>query len=114
MSIETVSLGTNETASLNPLYAARTEPEFLIRFLEGVNEAPFSCEKKEMLLALISDLPADASMRDLLDAIKAKEVADLGITPDQYEALGPLLLALQQLDAGGDHGCHFNTPVDAG
>jgi hypothetical protein len=51
------------------------------------------------------------SMRDLYEAIKAQEAASLGVTAEQYEALSPVLDAVQGLLAPGAHACLIEQPA---
>lgn len=53
-------------------------------------------------------------MRDLYEAIKVQEAASLGVTVEQYEALSPVLEALQRMLAPGDHDALFEQPSEAG
>jgi len=96
----------------NPLEAGRTEPEFIVQFLEQVVGAKLSAEKKTSILAIISDLPKGAGMLDLYEAIKVQEAASLGITPEQYETLSPVLEALQRLLAPGAYTGLFEQSAD--
>lgn len=49
-------------------------------------------------------------MLDLFEAIKAQEAASLGITPEQYEALSPLLVALREMQEKGPLAGLFDQP----
>ena len=51
-------------------------------------------------------------MRDLYEAIKVQEAASLGVTVEQYEALSPVLEALQGMLASGYHAALFEQPAD--
>jgi hypothetical protein len=102
-----------QPSKFNSLEAARTSPEFVVQFLEQVIGAKLTTEKKAAVLSVISDLPEGATMRDLYEAIKVQEAATLGVTPDQYEALSPVLEALQGLLAPGAYVSLFEHPADA-
>lgn len=97
---------------LNPLEAGRAAPEFLVQLLEQFVGAKLSAEKEASIISIISELPQGAGMRDLYEAIKAQESASLGITPEQYETLSPVLEALQGLLAPGAHAVLFEQPAD--
>jgi len=96
----------------NPLDVGRAEPEFIVQLLEQFAGAKLSAEKKTSILNVISDLPKGAGMRDLYEAIKVQEAASLGITPEQYETLSPVLEALQGLMAPGAYAGLFEQPAD--
>ncbi|TPG88088.1 hypothetical protein EAH72_33730 [Pseudomonas caspiana] len=95
--------GDAELSRFNPLEAARTAPEFMVQLLEQASGITLGGDEKKAVLSVLADLPEGATMRDLLDAIKAKEAASLGITAEQYEALSPLFQALQRILAEGVH-----------
>ncbi|MHC5195086.1 hypothetical protein ACYSUW_15125 [Pseudomonas frederiksbergensis] len=101
-----------QPSKFNPLEAARTSPEFIVQLLEEVIGAKLSAEKKTSILAVVSELPEDATMRDLYEAIKVQEAASLGVTADQYEALSPVFDALQGLLAPGAYAGLFEQPAD--
>jgi len=101
--MERISLQ-GEPISLNPVEAGRTEPEYLINLLEQIGEVTLDTEQRQALQGVVADLSDGASMRDLLEALKAKEAAELGISLEQYEALTPLFLALQSLLGQGSFG----------
>lgn len=96
----------------NPLEAGRAEPDFIVRMLEQFAGKKLSAEKKTSIHTVISELPEGAGMRDLYEAIKVQEAASLGVTVEQYEALSPVLEALQRMLAPGDHGALFEQPAD--
>ncbi|WP_454253991.1 hypothetical protein [Pseudomonas sp. Marseille-Q7302] len=96
----------------NPLEAGRAEPDFIVQLLEQFAGTKLSAEKKALILTVISELPEGAGMRDLYEAIKVREAASLGVTVEQYEALAPVLEALQRMLAPGDHGALFGQPAD--
>ncbi|TCV62767.1 hypothetical protein [Pseudomonas fluorescens] len=101
-----------QPCKLNPLEEGRTEPEFFVQFLEQLIDAKLSAEKKTLILAIISDLPKGAGMRDLYEAIKVQEAASLGITPEQYETLSPVIDALQWLLSPSAYNGLFEQPAD--
>lgn len=96
----------------NPLEAARTSPEFIVQLLEQAIGAQLSAEKKTSILAVVSELPEDATMRDLYEAIKGQEAASLGLTAEQYEILTPVLDRLQGLLVPGAYAGLFEQPAD--
>ncbi|TCV51430.1 hypothetical protein EDB99_10796 [Pseudomonas sp. 460] len=83
-----------------------------MQLLEQVIGAKLSDEKQTSILAVVSELPEDATMRDLYEAIKVQEAASLGVTAEQYEALSPVLDALQGLLAPGAYAALFEQPAD--
>lgn len=101
-----------QPSKFNPLEAGRTEPEFIVQLLEQFVGAKLSAEKKTSILTAISELPEGAGMRDLYEAIKVQEAASLGVTVEQYEALSPVLEALQGMLTQGDHAALFEQPAD--
>lgn len=90
-----------EPFGFNPLDVARTAPEFMVEFLERAAEITFDDWQKQAVHSVLAELPQGATMRDLYEAIKAKEAAALGITPEQYEGLEPLFRALQKMQEEG-------------
>ncbi|HBO5514607.1 TPA: hypothetical protein L4559_003502 [Pseudomonas aeruginosa] len=90
-----------EPIVMNPLEAGRSAPEYLVDFLEQLGEVSLDSEQRQALHAVLEDLPQGASMRDLIEALKAKEAAELGISLEQYEALTPLFRALQAMQEKG-------------
>lgn len=97
----TIKFDGQQPYAFNPVDAARTEPEFLVQMLERMLDEKFSTENRAGLLAIVAALPEGATMLDLFEAIKAQEAASLGITPEQYEALSPLLVALRGMQEEG-------------
>jgi hypothetical protein len=101
-----------QSSTYNPLEATRTAPEFLVKFLEQSIGAKLTSEKKTVVLSILAELPEGATMRDLYEAIKAQEAASIGVTPEQYMALSPLLMALQGMQAQGLYAGIFEQPAD--
>lgn len=93
--------GDAKPSTFNPLSFARESPEFLVQLLEQCAGVKLEDEPKQALFAILANLPVNASMRDLLDAVTVQEAANLGMTVEQYEALSPLLMALQQMQSQG-------------
>lgn len=101
------------SAELESLELSQASPEFIVQLLEQVIGAQLSAEKKTSIFGVVSELPEDATMRDLCEAIKVQEAASLGVTAEQYEVLSPVLDALQGLLAPGDYAGLFEQPADA-
>jgi hypothetical protein len=99
--------GNAEHSAYNPIDAARSAPEFMVQLLEQAAGLTLGSEEKKAVISILGDLPEGATMRDLLDAIKAKEAESLGITPEQYDALEPLFVALQRMQAEGVYASLF-------
>ncbi|HCE7248667.1 TPA: hypothetical protein NHR53_006675 [Pseudomonas aeruginosa] len=102
--MEKIDLRKGEPISLNLLEAGRDFPDHLVELLEQIGETALDGDQKHALRAVIADLPHHATMRDLIEVLKAKEAEELGITLEQYEALAPLFLALQ---APQEEGAYF-------
>lgn len=85
----------SSAVKFNPLAMAKENADFIVEFLGRMPGVKLSESKKKVLLSIVESLPDGASMHTLLDAIKAQEAAELGITVEQYDALGPLFEALQ-------------------
>ncbi|MGG2621670.1 hypothetical protein [Pseudomonas aeruginosa] len=98
--------------AMNPLEAGRSAPEYLVDFLEQLGEVSLDSEQRQALHAVVEDLPQGASMRDLIEALKAKEAAELGISLEQYEALTPLFRALQAMQEKGPFSHLFSDGSD--
>lgn len=96
----------------NPLEAGRAEPDFIVQLLEQLVGEKLSAEKKTSILTIISELPEGAGMRDLYEAIKVQEAASLGLTVEKYEALSPVLEALQGMLTQGDQAAFFEKSKD--
>lgn len=64
--------------------------------------------KKTVMLTILANLPEGATMRDLYEAIQLEEATSIGIKPEQYEALAPLLEALGRMQAEGVHAHLFD------
>ncbi|HHK0379417.1 TPA: hypothetical protein ACQQJB_003591 [Pseudomonas aeruginosa] len=90
-----------EPIAMNPVEAGRTAPEYLVDFLEQLGEVSLDSEQRQAVHAVVEDLPEGASMHDLIEALKVKEAAELGISVEQYEALTPLFRALQAMQEKG-------------
>lgn len=88
--------GLPDLSGLDPLAAARTAPEFMVKFLEQATGVSLDAEQKQTLFTVLSELPEDATILDLLNEI-------LGITPEQYEPLAPLFKALQKMQEEGEY-----------
>jgi hypothetical protein len=97
----------------NPLEAGRAEPDFIVQLLEQFVGAKLSAEKNTSILTISSELPQGAGMRDLYEAIQVQEAASLGITVEEYEALSPVLEALQGILTQRDHAALFEQAADA-
>lgn len=95
--------------SLNPLDAGLSAPESVVRMIELMSQKTLDPVQEQAMLALVTALPKGATMRDLIQAIKEKESADLGITVDQYDALSPLFGVLEGLLAEGAYASIFAT-----
>lgn len=87
-----------ESSVFNPLAAAR---EFLVETLEQAAGIKLDAEKRVFLLAIVADLPENATMYDLYEAINLKEAESVGLTSEQYKALTPLLEALKRITQQG-------------
>jgi hypothetical protein len=96
-----IAPGDAKPSTFNPLIFARKSPEFLVQLLEQSAGVTLEDKPKQALFTVLAGLPENASMRDLLDAITVQEAASLGMTVEQYEALSPLLMALQQMQSQG-------------
>lgn len=101
-----------QPSKLNLLAAGRAEPEFIVQFLEQSVGTKLSTEKKASIHTIISELPEGAGMRNLYEAIKVQEAASLGVRVEQYEALSPVLEALQGMLASGYNAALFEQPAD--
>lgn len=101
-----------QSITLDPLEASRAEPDFIVQFLEQLVGVKLNAEKKASILNVVSKLPEGAGMRDLYEAIMVKEAASLGVTVEQYEALSPVLEALQGALKQVDHATLFQQPAD--
>ncbi|NRC34066.1 hypothetical protein HB746_34415 [Pseudomonas aeruginosa] len=101
-----------EPIAMNPIEACRTAPEYLVDFLEQLGEVSLDSEQRKALRVVVDDLPEGASMRDLIEALKAKEAAELGISLEQYEALTPLFRALQAMQEKGPFSLLFTDGSD--
>lgn len=110
--MEIIDLSQGESITLNPLEMGRAAPELLVDLLGQIGEVVLDEEQKLALRAVIVALPNEATMRDLIEALKAKEAAELGITLEQYEALTPLFLALQAMQAEGAYSHLFAQAAD--
>lgn len=110
--MEIIDLTQGESIALNPLKVGREAPELLVDLLEKIGEVTLDEEQKLALRAVIAALPNEATMRDLIGALKTKEAADMGITLEQYEALTPLFLALQAVQAEGAYSHLFAQAAD--
>lgn len=87
--------------AMNPLESGRSAPEFILDFILQLGETTLEKAQRQALLEVIKGLPEGASLRDLIEALKVKEAAELGISLEQYEALTPLFRALQAMQENG-------------
>lgn len=99
--METIEIGKGESFTLNPLEGSREAPDLLVNLIAQIGEVVLDAEQKLALREVIVGLPHGATMLDLIAVLKAKEAAELGISLEQYEALTPLFLALQAMQAKG-------------
>lgn len=58
----------NSTEGLDLLKAARSDPEFVARFLARAMNANLSSEKKASLISILAKLPESSSLLDLYEA----------------------------------------------
>ncbi|MBJ2259190.1 hypothetical protein [Pseudomonas psychrophila] len=100
--------GDAQSFSFNPLEAARKSPEFMVQMLEQSAGVKLNDAKKTVMLTILANLPEGATMRDLYEAIQLEEATSIGIKPEQYEALAPLLEALGRMQAEGVHAHLFD------
>lgn len=82
----------------NPL-VFRTDPgwvDFITDLLIDMVDIEVDDAKKEALKNIIANLPEGSTMAGLITAIKNYEASQLGISPDAYDALAPVLISLSQ------------------
>lgn len=104
--------GSVQPLRLDPLEAARSSPEFIVQLLEQYAGMKLNDEKKQLVLSILAGHPEGATMRDLYEAIKVEEAASIGIKPEQYEALAPLVEALRRMQEEGIHVGLFDQRAD--
>lgn len=81
--------------SLNPMQAGT--PDELATLFAAIADVELTAEERHATVQIIETLPEGATMRDFIAACDTHLAQHLGITPEQFEALRPLLRALAAL-----------------
>lgn len=87
-------------------------PEIIVQLFEQVAGVTLDGEQKKTLLDAVAGLPNGATLRDLANALKTKNLSGLGITQAQNDILSPLFSALQTMQAEGDFAQLFDQDAE--
>jgi hypothetical protein len=85
-------------ATFNPLSCGAPE-EFLAALAAGV-DLTLTSDQEESALAIIRSLPPGATIRNFFEACNQHAACKLGISRETFEALKPLLAALEPRNFG--------------
>ncbi|WP_047680386.1 MULTISPECIES: hypothetical protein [Xenorhabdus] len=98
-----------KTNIFNPVSECK-ESASIDRFVDLLLQAidsPMDNDKKVAIKKVIAELPTDATMTTLIDAIKTHEAEQLGLSPSMYAAIAPAIKALTGLSQSGEYGKYF-------
>jgi hypothetical protein len=81
-------------ASFNVTQEGLREPEWFADFLASLPGVKLAPERRDALVTLLRSMPPGTTMSGVIDRIKKHEAEQLGISPENYDALAPLFEAL--------------------
>lgn len=90
-----------EPFELNLALAYQADAEWVVQLLEKMSHVKLAGNTERAMLDVVAELPDGAGLRDLIASLKGKDAVGLGVTPEEFEGLAPLLASLEALQAEG-------------
>lgn len=98
--------------TLNPLETG--SPSEVLSLLASMAKVTLTPEQEEASLAILKSLPSGGTIRDFIDACDAATASQLGISQEMFEAIRPLLHALESFATEGPYGHYFEGEATIG